>query len=97
MSTTQLSLKSAHLLPGLAEDFQQQLEAVVQDCRQRPSLAKKRTVTVKFTVIPDPEDPDDVLISPVISRATPSRQIQPIRARRTTKNQLQFDFVDEDL
>lgn len=98
MHTTQLTLKSLHLLSaGLAEDFQQQLEAAVQDCRQRPALADKREVTIKFTIIPDPEDADDVLIHPVTTRKTPGRKIQPIRARRTAKNQLQFDFVDDEL
>jgi hypothetical protein len=96
MQSTELSLKSLHLLsPGLADDFQQQLEAAVQDCRQRPSLADKREVTIKLTVTPHPEDPDDVAIQPVTTRKTPARKIDPIRARRTPKNQLQFDFADE--
>ncbi len=98
MNTTQLSLKSVHLLsPGLEDDFTQQLEAAVQDCKQRPSLPDKREVTIKFTITPHPEDPDDVLIHPVTTRKTPARRIEPIRARRTTRNQLQFDFVDRDL
>ena len=96
MQSTEFSLKSLHLLsPGLADDFQQQLEAAVQDCRQRPSLADKREVTIKLTVTPHPEDPDDVAIQPVTTRKTPARKIDPIRARRTPKNQLQFDFADE--
>jgi len=98
MSTTELSLKSLHLLsPGLADDFQQQLEAAVQDCKQRPSLPDKREVTLRLAVTPHPEDPDDVAIQPVTTRKTPARKIDPIRARRTPKNQLQFDFLDEYL
>ena len=93
METTELSLKSLHLLsPGLAEDFQQQLESAVADCKQRPSLSDKREVTIKLTVTPHPEDPDDVSIQPVTTRKTPARKIDPIRARRTPRNQLQFDF-----
>ena len=81
METTELTLKSLHLLsPGLAADFQQQLEAAVMDCKQRPSLAAKREVQIKLTVTPHPEDPDDVMIEPV-----------------TTRNQLQFDFLDTEL
>lgn len=98
MNSTELSLRSLHLLSsGLADDFQQQLEAAVADCRQRPSLPNKREITLKLSVKPHPEDPDDVLIEPVTTRKTPARKIEPIRARRTRANQLQFDFADESL
>lgn len=97
MQTTELSLRTLHQLsPGLADDFQQQLEAAVLDCKQRPSLAEKREVSIKLTVTPHPEDPDDVSIQPVTVRKTPARKIDPIRARRTPKNQLQFDFRPEE-
>ena len=98
LNTTELSLKSLHLLsPGLADDFQQQLEAAVKDCKQRPSLAQKRVVEIKLTITPHPEDPDDVAIEPVTTRKTPARKIEPIRARRTPRNQLQFDFLEESM
>lgn len=97
MQTCELSLKTLHQLsPGLADDFQQQLESAVADCKQRPSLADKREVVLKLTITPHPEDPDDVSIQPVTVRKTPARKIDPIRARRTPKNQLQFDFREED-
>ena len=97
MGTATLTLETLHKLSdGLAKDFCQQLEAAVLDCKQRPSLAAKREVSIKFTIIPHPEDPDDVLISPVTTRKTPARQIEPIRARRSRSNQLQFDFADEE-
>lgn len=97
MQTMELSLKTLHQLsPGLADDFQQQLEAAVMDCKQRPSLGDKREVTLKLTIQPHPEDPDDVVIQPVTTRKTPARKIDTIRARRTPKNQLQFDFHAED-
>jgi len=96
--STELTLRSLHLLSdSLAEDFREQLEAAVLDCKQRPALAKKREITIRLSVLPDPEDPDDVLIKPVTTRRTPAREIQPIRARRTSRNQLQFDFSDEEL
>lgn len=98
MQTTQLSLKSLHLLsPGLAEDFDEQLAAAVLDCRQRPALAKPRTVEIKLTVTPHPGDPDDVSIQPVTTRKTPARKIETVRARRTRLNQLQFDFDEQDM
>lgn len=91
-----LNLETLHKLsPGLAADFIDQLEAAVADCRQRPALAQKREVTIKLTIKPHPEDPDDVLIEPVTTRKTPARHIEPIRARRTHKNQLQFDFIED--
>lgn len=96
MLTTTLNLQTLHeLSSGLAADFSQQLEAAVNDCRQRPSLAAKREVTIKLTITPHPEDPDDVLIEPVTKSKTPARKIEPIRARRTQRNQLQFDFSEE--
>src|SRR5687768_8459228 len=86
MQVATLSLETLHKLSaGLAADFTQQLEAAVADCRQRPSLADKREVTIKLTVTPHPEDPDDVLIEPVTTRKTPARKIEPIRARRTPR------------
>lgn len=96
MESTQLTLRSLYLLSDdLVTDFDQQLQAAVQDCRQRPSLAQKRTVTLKLTITPHPEDPDDVSIEPVTTRTTPARKIDKIRARRTRRNQLQFDFDQE--
>lgn len=98
METTELTLKSLHLLSdGLAVDFDEQLEAAVLDCRQRPSLSARREVTIKLTITPHPEDPEDVLIEPVTTRKTPTRKIESVRARRTRRNQLQFDFNLEDV
>ena len=98
MTTTQLTLQSLYLMSDdLKEDFRQHLEACVADCKQRPSLAKKREVNLKLTVLPHPEDPDDVLVEAVTTRKTPARQIDRMRARRTARNQLQFDFDDEVL
>lgn len=95
--TATLTLETLHKLsPGLASDFIDQLEAACADCRQRPALAKPREVTIKLTITPHPEDPDDVLIEPVTTRKTPARRIEPIRARRTHKNQLQFDWFEDD-
>lgn len=96
MQTATLDLATLHRLsPGLAADFREQIEAAVLDCKQRPTLAEKREVTIKLTIIPHPEDADDVLINPVTTRRTPARKLEPIRARRTTRNQLQFDFLED--
>lgn len=96
-SVSTLTLRSLYLLSAdLADDFAQQLQAAVMDCKQRPSLAAKREVCIKLTIQPHPQDPDDVIIQPVTTRKTPARKIDPIRGRRTTRNQLQFDFAEED-
>jgi hypothetical protein len=95
MKTANLELKTLHLLSDdLTVDFVQQIEAAVLDCKQRPSLSAKREVSLKLTVTPHPEDPEDVVILPVTTRKTPARKIDPIRARRTGRNQLQFDWND---
>jgi hypothetical protein len=63
MKTAKLTLETLHRLsPDLADDFEQQLQAAVQDCHQRPSLAQKREVTIKLIIKPHPSDPDDVEI-----------------------------------
>jgi hypothetical protein len=93
MQSATLTLETLHLLsPGLADDFRQQLESAVQDCHQRPSLAQKREVTIRLTITPHPQDPDDVEIQPVTTRKMPARKIDVVRGRRTPKNQLQFDW-----
>jgi hypothetical protein len=98
MQTAELNLKSLYLLSeDLAEDFAQQVSRAVEDCRQRPSLAKKREVHLRLIITPHPDDADDVLIHPVTTSKTPARQTDPVRARRTRLNQLQFDFDDGDL
>jgi hypothetical protein len=97
MKTTTLELKTLHQLSDdLAADFMQQIEAAVLDCKQRPSLAAKREVNLRLTITPHPEDPEDVVILPVTTRKMPARKIDPIRARRTGRNQLQFDWNDDE-
>lgn len=96
MQTNSLTLDTIHLLSDdLAEDFRQQLEFAIADCRQRPALAKKREVHIRLEITPHPQDPDDVLIQPITTRKTPSRVIGPIRGRRGQKDQLLFDFESE--
>jgi len=97
MKTTTLTLETLHFLSeGLREDFRQQLEAAVEDCKQRPSLPDKREITLKLSIVPHPEDPEDVLISPVTTRKMPARKIEPICGKRSHKGQLLFDFDDDE-
>ena len=96
--STPLTLKSLHLLaPDLAEDFAQNLEACVNDCAQRPSLPKYRELTMKLRIKPHVEDSEDCWIEGTVSRKTPAREIDPIRAIRTHDKQLRFEFSEEDM
>lgn len=98
MQSATLTLETIHLLgPELAEDFRQQLDLAIADCRQRPALAKKREVHLRLEITPHPQDLDDVLIQPITTRKTPARIIQPVRGRRGRQDQLQFDFPEQDV
>jgi hypothetical protein len=93
-----LTLDTLHLLSeDLQEDFKQQLEFAIADCRQRPSLSKKRVVVVTLEITPHPQDPDDVVIQPITQRKTPCRIIEPICGRRGRNDQLQFDFMEPEV
>lgn len=95
MKTATLKLQTLHLIPGLADDFDRQIESLVADCKQRPGLEKARVLELKITVEPHPQDADDVWIRPIIGSKRPATQIDAIRGRRTRTGQLQFDFADE--
>lgn len=94
MKTATLKLETLHLIPGLREDFDRQIESLVADCKTRPGITKKRSLKVEIMIVPHKEDPDDVVILPVISTKRPATEIDPIRGRRTRNGQLQFDFDD---
>lgn len=94
MKTATLKLETLHLIPGLEDDFNGQLEALIADCKRRPSMAKARTLEVKLKIEPHEADPEDVWIVPVIQSKRPATQIDPIRGRRTRAGQLQFDFAE---
>lgn len=97
MSTATLKCETLHLIPGLKEDFDRQVESLVADCKMRPAVAKKRTLKLEIIIEPHKQDPDDVWIIPVISSKRPSTQIDPIRGRRTRNGQLHFDFAEGEL
>ena len=98
MTTATLKLSTLHnLSAALAKDFDEQLAAAVADCKARPAISKPREVKITLRVKPHLDDVDDVLIEPITTTKTPARQLDPIRARRSVRNQLQFDFgsIDE--
>jgi hypothetical protein len=93
METAILTLQTLHLLSeDLQRDFDQQLAAAVADCKARPAIDKPREIKLQLRIKPHLSDPEDVLIEPVTTTKTPSRHIDGIRARRSAKGQLQFDF-----
>lgn len=73
MKTATLKCETLHLLPGVAEDFDEQVKQLVDDCRKRPAVTKDRVLKVE----------------------QPARTHDRVRARRSARNQLQFDFGDE--
>lgn len=81
--------------PEAASDFQEKLSAAVQDCKQFRN-DKPRDVTLKLRIVPHPNDPDDVIITPQVGSKTPARQHAPFRARGTARGQLHFDFQIEE-
>ncbi len=95
MNTVTLKLETLHRVPGLADDFDAQIEALVADCIKRPGLAKDRTLKVEIRIRPHATDPQDVTIEPVIATKRPSTVLDPIRGRCTKRNQLQFDWSAE--
>lgn len=93
MNTAALTLETLHLLSDdLKQDFAEQMRVAVADCRKRPAFKKARTVKIEIRIEPHIEDPDDVMIYPITTLKTPARQLDPIRARRSKQDQLQFDF-----
>ena len=95
MKTAPFKLENLHLIPGLQEDFNRQVEALVADCKQRPALAKARSVKLEIEIEPHVSDPEDVWIRPKLSTKRPATSIDPIRGRRTRAGQLQFDFAED--
>jgi len=94
--TAALKLETLHLVSDdLKSDFERQLATAVADCRQRPGHGKARKVRLELKIIPHPDDADDVLITPVNTLTIPAREFDPKRARRTRKDQLQFDFGED--
>lgn len=54
-------------------------------------LARYPGQAIHFTIPPSDVEREGTIIVTQISK-TPARHIDPIRARRTSRNQLQFDF-----
>lgn len=81
--------------PEAHTDFQKLLTAAVADCKARPACRKVRKVVLTFFVEPRESDPEDVVITPVITSKTSAMEHQPFIARATRNNQLVFDFPEE--
>ena len=96
---TDLTLKSLHLLSDtLSDDFAEKMQAAVRDVRQRVGLSANRTVTIKLSVKPHPEDADDVSLQCEVTSSTPARKHESLRLIRNNKtNQLRFEFSEDQL
>lgn len=81
--------------PEAAAEWLRIVTDAVQDCRSRPSCTKKRTVTLKLDIVPHPNDPDDVVISPIVGARRPATEHPMFRARASRSGQLRFDFPED--
>lgn len=100
MNTTDLNLKSLHLLsPEMREKFDEKIRQAVADCRQREKVTANRKIELLLKIKPDPDDPDDVSIEPVVKCSFPAESmtdnIHPMKGRTGLAGQLQFDFSDD--
>ncbi len=75
--TATLKLETLHLIPGLQEDFDRQIEALVADCKAPPGNTADRALKVELKIRPHKEDAEDVLISPVITSKQPAESPRP--------------------
>lgn len=90
MAKTVFRLESLHKIDALKEDFDRQLKAAVEDCRERPGLKQAREVTVKLKIVPHAQDADDVVVHVQTTSKTPTRAIDPYRMQRTMNDGLKF-------
>lgn len=97
MKSTQLSLATLHMqCPDLANQFDRVLKELVMDCRERPGVSKDRKMTIAVHVKPHPNDPEDVLLYPVMGSRRPAVEFEAHRLRTSRSNQLIFDFGDAE-
>ena len=96
MKTGILTLQTiADASPKAAADFLDRLNAAVLDCKRSDS-DRPRVVTLKLSIVPRPNDPDDVIISPQVGAKTPALQHESFFARASKNGQLKFDFAEPD-
>jgi len=78
---------------SLPEDFESMLAGMVKDCLARPSIKKKRQVSILVDVAPILNQDgtcDDVEISIQVAGKSPARIIPSIIARATVKGGLKW-------
>jgi len=97
MQTSLLTLATFEkVAPDAATDFQKLLVAAVLDCKERPQCDKVRKVILTLSISPRPSDPDDVIIEPLVTTATPARVHDCFVGRTTKTGQLIFDFLEQE-
>lgn len=89
------TIETLHLLDdgALAEDFNKQLTALVQDCVGRPGITKTRTLKLEVKVEPIATvkgECEDVRITCVTSSKAPNRPITSYRMAATKNGGLKF-------
>lgn len=88
-----LSELSAYAGGELAQNFDALLAAAVRDCVERPTVEKKRTVSIVINVTPV-RDSDgtcsDVVLDVQTPAKTPAKQLQPHVMRATVSGGLRY-------
>lgn len=86
----ELSLQTLHEMEGLAEAFAAELRRATLDCLDRPGTRKPRTITIKVEVVPDKNDPLDVVVAATVGSKAPARPLDPYRMHGNSRGQLKF-------
>jgi len=87
---TLFKLESLHKVGHLAEDFDGLLLQAVQDCRARPGMQKPREIKVTVRVMPDKQDPEDVIVTSQVTSKSPAREASPYKMQSTHNGGLKF-------
>jgi len=83
-------LETLHKVEHLAEDFDAFLAAAVGDCKERPGMQKRRKITIDVDVLPDKEDPQDVVVVATVGSKMPARSALAYKMQSTANNGLKF-------
>lgn len=96
MAAAQLfNLKTLHLLGAgdLERDFEATLASLVKDCTARPSVGKKRQVSLVVDMTPKVNADgscDDVVVSVQVVSKAPAKMVDPYVMRATVNGGLKY-------
>jgi hypothetical protein len=83
-------LKNMHLVQGLADDFDGQIQTMVRDCKERPGMKRPREITIRVRLTPH-ENGEDVLLEVTTGNKLPTKMAEKYRMMTTTNHGLKFN------